>query len=580
MRRAKKFLFWSAVIAVGFLLLFIGAVEITSRPSFCGSCHIMVPYVQSWKTSNHNKVSCTKCHYTPGVKNVISAKMQGLSMTVQYFTGTAGPLPWANVEDASCLRAGCHSERLLAGKVSFQGVIFDHFPHLTRMKRAKILRCASCHSQIVQGTHVTVTESTCFLCHFKEVELGTSTAGCLLCHTPDTRGMTVQTALFNHAEVLTKNMDCQQCHAQVVTGTGWVPKDRCLSCHNEPQRLAQIDDHFMLHRKHVTETKIECMSCHQEIQHSSIAAIASLPGDCSACHSDLHNAVKAFYMGKGAEGVPESPAPMFLSRVDCKGCHTLAFGEVSRASVDSCIKCHNEQVKFLFEGWKKWLESAQNSLRQQFENTRTEIAQANLPAKKKKDVERTLQSIQHNLAFVHAARGIHNVAYAESIFTSSQKRLNDIRKEIGAKPFPPIAPHRMEPSAPCLQCHTGMEFVKVPIQKGKEFPHYAHIVWAHLNCQTCHGLPHEAKGKRVQYPEGCNACHHKLKETHCQKCHDSGPIKEISFAGKMFPHKTHIDLGLECSSCHEAGGKIPSLDIVNSLCTNCHESSFFATTQK
>ena len=35
------------------------------------------------------------------------------------------------------------------------------------MTRGIKLRCTSCHSQIVQGQHMAVTATTCFLCHFK-----------------------------------------------------------------------------------------------------------------------------------------------------------------------------------------------------------------------------------------------------------------------------------------------------------------------------------------------------------------------------------------------------------------------------
>src|SRR3989304_3891131 len=115
----KRFLLLSLGGLVILGLLSIGTLEYTSKPSFCGSCHIMRPYVDSWATSTHNRVNCTDCHYTPGVRNYFQSKMIGLSMTVQYFTGTEGPTPWADVQDASCLREACHEARLLSGKASY-----------------------------------------------------------------------------------------------------------------------------------------------------------------------------------------------------------------------------------------------------------------------------------------------------------------------------------------------------------------------------------------------------------------------------------------------------------------------------
>lgn len=535
----------------------------------------MTPYVESWKTSSHKNVSCTKCHYTPGVRNYFAAKMQGLSMTVQYFTGTQGPLPWADVENASCLRSGCHSERLLQGKVEFKGVVFDHRPHLSQMRRGKDLRCTSCHSQIVQGLHITVTENTCFLCHFKEVELGKATASCLLCHSESTELMKKETPLFKHSEVIKRRLDCQDCHSQVVVGSGAVPQDRCLSCHNEPKRLQQIHDHIMLHRKHVTERKIECLNCHQEIEHTRKAAIESLPGDCDACHRDRHEAIKRFYMGKGAEGVPEVPAPMFLARVDCKGCHTFEFGEVTRASMESCVKCHNEKARAVFEGWKNRVESGYETVSRQLAETKDALTRSTVSGKKRKDMERILERLKHNLAFVQEARGTHNVRYAEHIYTEAQKAMNTVRPALGLRAVSLMRSPAVAESARCIHCHTGMETVKVKFKEAKVFPHYPHIVKARVPCQTCHGEPHENKGKKILFLETCESCHHPERQSECASCHNLGPEETVRFAGKEFPHVIHAGAGLGCSSCHTGGGKKPAESIVSELCVTCHGEDFF-----
>ncbi len=162
----------AAVVVGAAAALFFGFLEYTQRPQFCVTCHYMEPYYKSWQESSHNQVNCLKCHYPPGFKSVVRAKIVALSQVVQYVTKTYGTKPWAEVEDASCLRSGCHETRLLAGTVPFgpDGTIrFDHSHHLKDLKRGKQLRCTSCHAQIVQGRHLTVTPSTCFLCHFKNV---------------------------------------------------------------------------------------------------------------------------------------------------------------------------------------------------------------------------------------------------------------------------------------------------------------------------------------------------------------------------------------------------------------------------
>ena len=97
------------------------AIEVTSRPPFCGSCHIMQPYYQSWKASSHQHIACVECHIAPGVTAELRKKYEALSMVAKYFTATYGTNPWAEVEDAACLK--CHERRLLQGKELFGDVL-------------------------------------------------------------------------------------------------------------------------------------------------------------------------------------------------------------------------------------------------------------------------------------------------------------------------------------------------------------------------------------------------------------------------------------------------------------------------
>jgi hypothetical protein len=91
-----------------------------------------------------------------GSLSEIRKKFEALSMVAKYVTGTYGPKPWAEVATmAACLR--CHERRLLEGKEIYHGVHFDHRPHLIESRRGLKLRCTSCHSQIVQGSHISVT---------------------------------------------------------------------------------------------------------------------------------------------------------------------------------------------------------------------------------------------------------------------------------------------------------------------------------------------------------------------------------------------------------------------------------------
>ena len=181
----------------------------------------------------------------------------------KYVTASAGPRPAAEIPDASCLRSGCHETRLLTGRVDFHGIPFDHAPHLNETRAGKQFRCTSCHSQIVQGKHMTVTTSTCFLCHFKDQPFNEGfppapTATRFPTGTFDLGGG----VKFTHDLAYEKGVDCIYCHRDVIRGNGEVPRERCLSCHNREGDLARFSDHVFIHAKHVTEHKVDCLQCH------------------------------------------------------------------------------------------------------------------------------------------------------------------------------------------------------------------------------------------------------------------------------------------------------------------------------
>jgi nitrate/TMAO reductase-like tetraheme cytochrome c subunit len=269
---------WGRILfVVGVVGLVVGAAagvglwKASTSPLLCNSCHIMKPYVAAWKESKHRNVTCVQCHYPPGFRDTIWVKYQAISQVVKWATQTYSSKPFAEVEDASCLRSGCHDRRLLEGKVTFKrGIVFDHRPHLVEPRRGRQLRCTSCHSQIVVGTHIEVTESTCFLCHFKGMKTGralTPIAGCTGCHGAPKGDIRVGSLRFNHEDVASRGVACQQCHLNVIEGEGAAPRERCFTCHNQPEKLKRYTDTVFVHDFHVAAHNIDCARCHTEIRH-------------------------------------------------------------------------------------------------------------------------------------------------------------------------------------------------------------------------------------------------------------------------------------------------------------------------
>lgn len=249
-----------------------GLWHVSASPRFCASCHIMEPYVAGWKVSPHRGVACVECHYPPGFRDTLRVKIQAVTQVAKWATGTYSSKPFAEVEDASCLRSGCHGGGALEarGPVSFsRGVRFEHTRHLGRAPAGVPLRCTSCHSQIVVDRHFEVTTAPCVLCHFKAAagprELRPR-GGCTGCHEIPRGDIAVGPITFNHREVARRGVACEKCHLTVVEGAGEAPRERCLTCHNEAVKLGRYADTALLHQAH-TAHSVECTRCHSEIHH-------------------------------------------------------------------------------------------------------------------------------------------------------------------------------------------------------------------------------------------------------------------------------------------------------------------------
>jgi hypothetical protein len=258
------------VVAIGGLYYYMNDV-VFPDPENCNICHFITPFYKAWKASTHNQVECLKCHEYSPIKAVAGQFM--------YLAGAYNPRPLTRVPDRNCLQGGCHDKRLMDSKeVYTKGEIkinFDHKPHYEEMKRGIRLHCSSCHSDIVQGSHLTVSMNVCFLCHFKGVPHDQALSGCPSCHQAPTKPIMVMGKKFSHQEALKAGYKCRQCHIQVSRGDGVVPKEKCYFCHVE--RTEMYDDVQLIHEKHVGEKQVDCLWCHPRIEHGKISMAKNIP---------------------------------------------------------------------------------------------------------------------------------------------------------------------------------------------------------------------------------------------------------------------------------------------------------------
>jgi len=428
---------FAAVGAIVLIFISATAVWYTSRPDFCRSCHIMEPYYVSWQESTHKDVPCIKCHFAPGALEKARGKLLGLVQLMKYVTSTEGPRPAAEISDASCLRSGCHETRLLSGKVEFHGIPFDHTPHLEHNVRGKKLRCVSCHSQIVQGTHMAVTPSTCFLCHFKDGQFNQGLGACTRCHQiPKSEFELGGGVTFSHDLAYERAVDCANCHGDLIRGNGEIPRERCQVCHNRVIDLEKISDSEFIHQKHVTDHKIDCLDCHLEIHHTLEATkLTDVASQCSACHPDHHHEQVDMMRGIGGKSVASAAGGMLATRLDCQSCHRVKEESVTgtvlkRASYEVCLTCHDSSDAERLHAYHEQLNAVLPELENNIQRVRQTLKSAALDAERMKTVVAELKTLEDDLNFLQAANGIHNTHYAGTLTRALVDKLTALCREL------------------------------------------------------------------------------------------------------------------------------------------------------
>ncbi len=544
----------------------VGFLEYSAQPGFCNNCHNMEPYYESWLQSSHNTVPCIKCHYAPGIKAEAMGKIQAANQVVKYITRTYGEKPWAEIEDAACTREGCHLPPSLGG-VLFKGIRFDHQEHLGELRRGKQLRCTSCHSQIVQGEHLTVTESTCFLCHFKDRPEGQPLGGCLGCH-PSPPNVEYEGVSVDHAQVVRDMVSCSKCHSDVTVGDGAVPEQQCWSCHNVPERVAQIGNPELLHRTHIAEHNVECQQCHTEIEHRVAELTESMRLECSNCHRGAHEAQRQLFTGSGGKGVEETPSRMFLARVTCESCHMLP-GElpghegVSLAGEATCLSCHGVRFANILPAWEKEMAERVEKVGAALRRVRRGVGRRG-----GEEVDSLLRAAEENLELVRVGKGAHNVPYADRLLRAALEMAQTAARRAGLDAsVAAVNLGRPLEEGSCQTCHFGVE-TRDPLRwKGRVFYHERHVVNAGMECTACHTPLSEHGGLRITSPATCDGCHHLPRSAEaCFLCHESGPADTLAVPAGSFVHAPHVEGGLSCDFCHEP----PSMSAQGADCASCH----------
>jgi len=582
-RRRRRITLKTALIGLGVLIaLFVASVELTSTSKFCSVCHYMKPFYQSWQASSHKDIECKVCHYPPGIANTLKAKMEGLVMVGRYWTKLyLKSKPWAEIQDESCLQKGCHDRRLLEGQVKFKSVAFDHKAHFADLKRGKQLRCTSCHSQIVQGQHITVTESSCFLCHFKKTENTPQVSACANCHKKDQ--LVADASRYNHTVVFEKGFPCDKCHSQVIVGDGAVPKENCYKCHFEKERLDKFGDTVLIHTTHITKNKIECTQCHLAIQHKIVKDVETI-ADCKTCHTGSHLAQRILYTGEGGKGV-DHPMPnvMLEKGLSCKGCHMfheetggrLVKSETSISGDSACESCHGAGFRKILKSWEASTAAKLATINAIYRQALLEVRKA--APDKQKAAGALLEEAAFNIDVVDRGKSVHNISYAQELLHASLDKIEAALALAGSayKPDRTSFQERKTPNA-CLNCHQGIDETTAPAF-GMSFPHKKHVTDQDLACEKCHSNA-KRHGELIAPKAYCTSCHHKDPRKDCAACHalqktvyQGGTLGDVTITKSAM-----AEAETDCKACHVDKQK-QIVRPTSAPCIECHDKTYDKT---
>jgi len=574
------------VLAAGLVVVVLlwGAIEYTSRPSFCTSCHYMEPYYQAWQTSTHREVTCTDCHFLPGVENKIKGKFTAISMVANYMTGIyRRSKPWAEIENASCLRAGCHVVESLYGTIPFkEKVKFDHEPHLSKPCRGKQLRCTSCHAQIIQGEHISVSSSTCFLCHFKSSKVTAPINRCTQCHDAPVPTENRPTVKYDHTLVKEKEIECQKCHGTMQVGDGAVPKEHCSSCHAEAEKIERYGDVNLIHKYHVTDHKVECQNCHLMIQHKSITRTADIKPDCNNCHEAEHVEQLTLFLGTSNHSDLRVPNPMFNAGLNCKACHIFhkyeggvsGLSQSTVANGASCEKCHGKGYAKLFDRWEEIMQQKVDAIGEQIQVARKILSQATASPEALRAADKYFEKAVFNYQLVKRGNIVHNIVFSDQLLVEASQDLDSSLATLGIDTtFPQISLYSEMVPPQCKNCHYGQEEITVEAF-GIQFPHSIHIVEQRLPCSKCHSN-YQQHGETIISKSECLQCHHTQESVACEDCHTlQAQVYQgtVAFASEPMPDVMALE-EVECRSCH--GGEESEVRRARgSDCIECHDEDY------
>ena len=547
------------VVVVAAIWIGVSVIESQEDSDYCGSCHSMLPYHESWSQSNHASVGCAECHIEPGVSGWIKARLDLNRMKKAEASGVTAP-PDIEVGDEFCLK--CHGKA--ANITDTEAMTIPHFLH------GEVgLDCASCHGGEIHGEQGTtptgMTHATCIECHEAII---TDLETCTKCHKTD---WIIETDVMRIPHLLHTDMGllCANCHVvprefDEDVKMEQVGHDSCIPCHEDiiadPNGCAtchKVEPIYetvgirIPHQSHIG-MGLSCVDCHgPQVAKDGQELIEMGHDQCADCHEEAildpdgcvtcHKVMPTIESAKLR--IPhELHTEMGLSCADCHGPQVPAKGEDSfEMSHDTCVTCHESEI-----GDSKQCMTCHKTV------DVSGTAEIKMPHPVHMEMGLSCGEC-HGPQVVSAGAGM------EEPFESSHDLC--------------ISCHRDEISDPkqCMTCH---KTVDVSGTAEIKMPHPVHMEMG-LSCGECHGSQALKLGEKPleMSHDMCVSCHDDFiaNPDTCEKCHKVDEIHETDEI--IIPHDLHTSFGLSCTDCHGPQVLKPGeepLQIGHDQCYMCH----------
>ncbi len=352
-RRTWRTFFVSLGVAMLALLVvagagLTGAEYWTSRPVFCGSCHIMDPYYESYTHDIHGRkigALCVDCHYAPGERFTIKAKFKGLSQVTSYFSGRYGAgRPRAHVDDDSCMTSACHGDNDFRGKRLAIGEPRTEIRYAGEEK-IEVQRVPTVH--FFHAKHLDAEQKVAEA----QQKLASARARLAALLSPEAftriekaaRSIEMTAARDAGLTRLCDELSLDDPGSALVHEfAGLVHRDlrlaqlsglNCSSCHNFDPSLAN----------HIAVDRNACYTCHFTGESFNQGT-----AECLLCHEAPSRAVLIHERASGSTVQPTlmDHNDIIQRGVDCASCHWDVVRGDTRVTIRECTHCH-DQDKFL-----------------------------------------------------------------------------------------------------------------------------------------------------------------------------------------------------------------------------------------